>query len=514
MTIQTTLTEYIRAGYPALAVETTEEGRLERAACEVEQERGGEVWSWTATVGLVRRQPAPNGTGSHLEVGPLEVLDRIRIMGEQKEGTKDRLFLLYDFLYYLDGDPTLCRLFRDVTLRVKTYGDVLILAQPVVSLPVQIREAVTLIELPLPGPEELGHVLDVVAEGTPMTSAERDSVLESSKGLTCWAAENAYALSLVRKGQVVPEVVAKEKAGVIKKSGLLTLYEPAPTDTMDHLGGLNAFKDWLLMRKGAFGPAAREFGLEVPKGVLAVGVPGCGKSAMAKATALAYRRPLLRLDMGTLFNSLVGESEANQRQAIQLAEAVAPCVLWLDEIEKACAGAQNGMDSGVGARMLGNLLYWMQEKTSPVFVFATSNDVSALPPELLRKGRFDELFFVDLPSIVERETILGLHLQKRGRDPEAFDLARHAKNSVNFSGAELEGCVKEALFAAFSHGRDVQDDDLAEALAATVPLAKTATEKLDSLRAWACGRARPATTFTTAPPRSFTTGRRQVEKRS
>jgi SpoVK/Ycf46/Vps4 family AAA+-type ATPase len=264
---------------------------------------------------------------------------------------------------------------------------------------------------------------------------------------------------------------------------------------MANVGGLSALKRWLDERSGAFSARAREFGLPEPKGLLLLGVQGCGKSLTAKAIAGLWRHPLLRLDVGAVMNAYVGSSEENMRKAIHVAESLSPCILWLDEIEKAFSGTGGGggdADGGTTARVFATFLTWMQEKTRPVFVIATANSIDQLPPEMLRKGRFDEIFFVDLPSKEEREEIFRIHLARRGRNPQAFDITALAAASEGTSGAEIEAAVVEALWKAFPEERDVRQEDLLSSLKETVPLSRTMAESIEALRGWARHRARPA----------------------
>jgi SpoVK/Ycf46/Vps4 family AAA+-type ATPase len=323
----------------------------------------------------------------------------------------------------------------------------------------------------------------------------RERLLSAARGLTLKEAENVFAKTLVTDGRLSGDdidIVFSEKQQVIKKSGLLEYY--AAQEKFSDVAGLSNLKDWLRKRSIAFTDRAKQFGLPAPRGVLLLGVQGCGKSLCAKAVSGLWGLPLLRFDVGRMFSSLVGSSEENIRRAIQVAESVAPAILWIDEIDKALAGAANsaGSDGGTAARVFGTLLTWLSEKTSPVFVIATANDVSHLPPELLRKGRLDEIFFVDLPAAIERRDIFRIHLQKRGRDPANFDLDELARVSEGFNGAEIEEAVISALFDAFS-GNDTMDTEIIKAaIKETVPLSKTMSEELNRLHTWAVGRSRPA----------------------
>jgi SpoVK/Ycf46/Vps4 family AAA+-type ATPase len=328
-----------------------------------------------------------------------------------------------------------------------------------------------------------------------MPNGTRDAAIDAAVGLTAEEVANVYAKSLVTSRKIDPAQVASEKKRVIAREKVLTWYDPDPRG-LDAVGGLDELKAWLAKRKLGLSQKARSYGLPAPKGALLVGVPGCGKSLTAKAVAAAWKLPLLRLDLGALRSKWIGESEGNIRKALAVAETVSPCILWLDEIEKALAGStgQSG-DSGVAADALGAVLSWMQERTGSVFVVATANDVSSLPPELLRKGRFDELFWVDLPTLNERVEIAAASVRAHNRDPESVDCGQIALVTEGFTGAEIAALIPDALFEAFADNeRDLTTRDLTKAAETVVPLAKTAADKIEKLRSWASSRARPAST--------------------
>jgi SpoVK/Ycf46/Vps4 family AAA+-type ATPase len=289
----------------------------------------------------------------------------------------------------------------------------------------------------------------------------------------------------------IPMMLA-EKKQIIRKSGVLEYF--SPEETFHEIGGIATLKRWLAQREKAFTEDARKFGLPVPKGLLLVGVQGCGKSLTAKAVASQWKLPLLRFDIGKVFSGLVGSSEENIRKAIKLAESVAPCILWIDEIEKGFSGSSssNFSDAGTAARVFGTFLTWMQEKEKSVFVMATANDITLLPPELLRKGRFDEIFFVDLPGPYERQEIFRIHLKKRHRAPQNFDIETLCLHSEGFSGAEIEQVIISALYDAFEHDRPLTTPDILHSLQETVPLSQTMSERISALRTWAETRARRA----------------------
>ncbi len=319
--------------------------------------------------------------------------------------------------------------------------------------------------------------------------------LQAARGLTLGEAENVFARILVNQERLTGEDVAEvlsEKQQIIRKSGLLEYY--TTDESFERIGGLAVLKDWLAKRAPTFSEEARNFGLAAPRGIMLLGVQGCGKSLCAKAVANQWQLPLLRFDMGRMFGSFIGASEENVRRAIAVAESVAPAILWVDEIDKALSGSQGSgaTDGGTTARVFGTFLTWLSEKTAPVFVVATANDISHLPPELLRKGRLDEIFFVDLPTSEERADIFRIHLARRGRLPDAFDLAALAEAAHLFSGAEIEEAINSALYDAFSERTELATRHVLKALAESVPLARTMDEQIQTLRTWAEGRARYA----------------------
>jgi len=322
----------------------------------------------------------------------------------------------------------------------------------------------------------------------------RERLVEAALGLTYVEAENVFAKSIVRNKTFDVPTILSENKHIIRKSGILEYYEAQ--ESLDEIGGLETLKSWLQKRRGAFTSKARDFGLPLPKGILLIGVPGCGKSLTAKAVGAAWQMPLLRLDVGKIFGGLVGASEENIRKALKTAEAIAPAVLWLDEMEKGFSGtgSSNMSDGGTTSRVFGTFVTWMQEKTSPVFVIATANDVRSLPPELLRKGRFDEIFFVDLPSRDERKQVFEIHLKKKRRDPATLDLGKIVEATPEFSGAEIEQAVVSALYDAFDGETDLTTEGIVGSAREIVPLAVTMKEGIDGMREWARTRARPAST--------------------
>jgi AAA+ superfamily predicted ATPase len=490
----------IRARYPLIYVVTAEELRLTELVAAVAERRGKRVFEWASSTGLIPGGTSVQSRKHHVAAtrDPLAALDVIL------EQVEPALFVFKDLHPYLGRQhPQVVRRLKDIALHLKHSLKTLILVGPVLEVPVEIEKELTVLHLPLPGRADLGELLDrIVREVSELKHVEidldpsgRERLLQAALGLTLGEAENVFAKIVVSDARLSGDdvhAVFAEKQQIVRKSGLLEYY--ASEAHFGQVGGLNALKDWLTKRSAAFTPEARAFGLPAPRGVLLLGVQGCGKSLSAKAVSSLWQMPLLRFDMGRMFSGLVGSSEENIRRAISVAESVAPAVLGVDEIDKAFAGASAGGsgDGGTSARVFGTFLTWLSEKKSPVFVVATANDISHLPPELLRKGRLDEIFFVDLPTPTERAEILQVHLAKRGRNPEHYEIGVLADAAEDFSGAELEEAINSALYEAFHAGLEVSSAHIQEAVGATVPLARTMDEQIRRLRHWAEGRARRA----------------------
>lgn len=481
------LIRYARAGYAGLFCCTAEEVRAEAEVKAAAEALVRPLHAWSLTTGFV---DTTSGTVRTCP-DPLAALEAV----EAIEG--DCLVLLRDFAALLeDRDPVLVRKLRDTLRHAKASGKLLLLLGVWKPLPPELERELTRLDLALPGPDLLGELLDQLlanAGVTPPPPEIREAVIRAATGLTTMEAENAFALSLIESGTIQPSLVAREKAHALKSGGLLEVIETG--STLDAIGGLENLKAWLIQRSEAFTERARVYGLPVPKGMLVLGVPGTGKSLTAKATASVFGVPLLKLDAGRLFGGLVGQSEANVRSVIQTAEAISPCVLWIDEIEKGfggVGGSGGSTDGGTSARVFGTMLNWLQDKTAPVFVVATANDISKLPPEMLRKGRWDELWFVDLPDTRERAAIWDIVIEKFGREKTAFDTVVLARASELHTGAEIEAAFVEALHRGFAEDREPGELDLGEVLNESVPLATTMSESIERLRHWAKGRARHA----------------------
>lgn len=484
----------IRAKYPILYVVSWEERRVEEAVSKVCATLSRTLHTWSITQGM--RPPVNRTTGPVKPTTLPGELEALALAHEAPEGT---VFLLRDFHPYMK-DSRVIRLLRDLATRLRGKSQTILLMGPVLQLPTDLEKDVTVIDFGLPGADDIERALDAAVgsvKGNPkvdsnLTPEDREHIVKSAQGLTLDEIESVFARSLVERKRFDVDVVLEEKKQIIRKSGLLEYY-PAQ-DRLKDVGGMEILKEWLDARSKSFSDAAREFGIPAPKGILLLGVQGCGKSLLAKAVAAHWNLPMLKLDVGRIFGSLVGQSEENIRRAIKVAESVAPCVLWADELEKGFAGVGGSgvSDSGTTARVFATFLTWMQEKTAPVFLIATANDVSALPPEMLRKGRFDEIFFVDLPDHPEREQIFRIHLEKRKRDPKKFKLGALSEATAGFSGAEIEQVVVGALYTAFDAGRELAQKDLIAEAKAVVPLSVMMREDIAELREWARMRTRPA----------------------
>jgi len=415
------------------------------------------------------------------------------------EAPEYTVFLVKDFHPYM-RDNRVVRLLRDLSGRLRTRAQTLILTSPMLTLPPELEKDVTVIEFPMPDTTVINAQLDSIISSLAgndkvdlnLEPEERELIVNAAQGLTADEIESALARSLVIEKRLSPSLIVEEKKQIVRKSGILEFY-PVQQGMKD-VGGLELLKEWLDKRKGSLTQAARDFGIPYPKGVLLMGVQGCGKSLVAKAIANAYRLPILKMDVGRIFGGLVGQSEENMRKAIRIAESLAPCVLWIDELEKGFAGTGSSgvSDSGTTARVFSTFLTWMQDKTKPVFLVATANDVTALPPELLRKGRFDEVFFIDLPAAKDRALIFKIHLEKRGRKGSKFKHKTLAEATRGFSGAEIEQVVIGGLHHAFDEGRELTMKDLLDEAAAQVPLSRMMAEDIALLRSWAKMRARPS----------------------
>ena len=480
----------IRSRHPIISIETREEHRALIRVRQAAESVYFPCFVWNLVDGL--QDCAHPGT---LTTRPVEVLRHILAQ------TWAAVFVLEDFCTHLK-DALGQRLLRQFAENAPALRQTIVLVDPVTDLPEGLSRVAVPFQLSLPDEAELERIVrDTYKEHSrylkiksDLTQDQFNHLVSMLRGLTAQEAKLAVTRIMLDDNCLnaddIPRLLAVKRE-LIDRGGVLEYVEPG--EGLDSIGGLASLKKWLLKRAGVLTPEARAFGLEPPKGILMLGVQGCGKSAACKAVAAAWRLPLLRLDPGCLYDKFVGESERHLREAIQQAESMAPIVLWIDEIEKAfaAAGAESA-DGGLSKRMFGSLLNWLQDHKSPVFCAATANDIAALPPELLRKGRFDEVFFLDLPDRDVRRDIFAIHLRKRKRQAEQFDLPALAGASDGFSGAEIEQAVISALYAAFGARRELTTADIVAELQATRPLSVTMAEKVAALRAWAAGRCVPA----------------------
>jgi hypothetical protein len=480
------LKNLIQSLHPVVAIETAEEERVDRLVESVAQELGLVTFEWTVTQGLMR---LPERTPNHSLRDAAAMLAHLR--GLSVEG----VFLLKDLTRHLE-DPTAARAFADAARQFARSRSTMIVTGASLRFPPELEHLVVHFGLSLPTSKELRQVIEALLASLGerrqvemrLDEAEMEELLRALSGLTLNQARQAVARAILEDGALqasdIPAVL-DAKAEALAADGLLD-YLPA-TDNVFELGGFARLKSWLERARVGFSAEARELNLRPPRGILLVGVQGCGKSLAAKCTARLWRLPLLKLEAGRLYDKYVGETEKNLRRAMEIAESMAPVVLWIDELEKSFGGSGE-QDGGVSKRVLATLLTWLQEKRQEVFVVATANDAFALPPELLRKGRFDEIFFVDLPDRAERIEILRIHLASRKQEPERFDLDFLAESTEGWSGAEIEQAVTASLYDALHRKRPPDTTLLLQEIGATVPLSVSRREDVERLRALAAER--------------------------
>lgn len=484
----------LRARYPLIYIPTYEEERLETAIREEAKNQGDRpVYIWDFVDGY-------HGNLNDQNFGrrnPLQALEFV----EKVHASAAGVFVLRDYHRFLD-DVAISRKLRNLSRLLKSQPKNIILLSPIIAIPDDLTEILTVVEFPLPNSEEIKAEVERLssATGNSLNSKIIDELVRSCQGLSMERIRRVLARAIASHGELQPEdvdLVLEEKRQTIRQTQILD-FIPA-TEQISDIGGLDNLKDWLLRRGGAFSQKARQYGLPHPRGLLLIGIQGTGKSLTAKAIAHNWHLPLLRLDVGRLFAGLVGESESRTRQMIQLAEALSPCILWIDEVDKAFSGLGSKGDGGTTSRVFGTFITWLAEKNSPVFVVATANDIQSLPPEILRKGRFDEIFFIGLPSQEERSAIFEVHLSRlRPSNLRNYDIKRLAYETPDFSGAEIEQTLIEAMHIGFSQNRDFTTDDILEAASQVVPLARTASEQIQKLQQWAAsGKARLASRNTT-----------------
>jgi AAA+ superfamily predicted ATPase len=478
MSFERELDILLRARFTLTVLVTAEEERAVAAIKAVCEKRAKACFSWDVADNFqVICGRGDNPPGSRDPIAALEAIDKYE---------DDALFVLKDF-HECWTNATLKRKLRSVVQRLKYTRKSILVTAPTNKIPIELRDEAVLVDFPSPSEAELSQVLDQLTRNpqvqVKLTPLGREKLVRAALGLTSAQAQRVFSKAIVADGTLDDRdiaLVTNEKKQIIRESQALEFY--AVTETPADVGGLGVLKSWLRLRERAFSQEAEDYGLPSPKGIALIGIPGTGKSLTAKMIGGLWRLPLLRLDVGALFGSLVGESEERARQALRLAETVAPCVLWIDEMEKALA--TGGNDGGTSTRVFGTILTWMQEKTSPCFVVATANDISKLPPELLRKGRFDEIFFLDLPTVEERKEIFSVHLIKRQRLTSDYDLDSLAKQAEGYVGAEIEQAIVDAMYVGFDAEREFTTEDICNSLRRQVPLSVSQRETIGDLRSW------------------------------
>lgn len=466
---------HIRARYPILYLLSHEEERLWKIIQHISHQENLALYQWKRTTGLQHSEQTFPKT--HAPAAGLIELSKV---------SQPALFVLWDF-HHEFSDRTVLRWVRDLCVQMQKKSQSIIMISPRMQIPEELDKSMTVIDIPLPNQEEVSKLLNILCSAQKIEISPNlfARFVRGALGLTEKEIKRLFSKILLsgrRFSEADLSVQIEEKRRMIRKSQFLEFWDTR--DLPDGIGGMDSLKKWLKQRSNAFTKEARAFGIPQPKGLFLLGVQGCGKSLMAKVVAKKWNLPLLGLDMSVLFRSSV---EEGLRETIRIAESLAPAVLWIDELEKGFVREGGNVDA------LGIFLTWMQEKTKPIFVVATANDVRSLPPELLRKGRFDEIFFVDLPDVHERLEILDIHLRRRNRNPQDFDLTLLVEETEMFSGAELEQVVISGLFHAFAESRALDITDLVEASREIVPLAYTMDDQLKDLREWARPRARRAT---------------------
>ena len=478
----------IQSRYPFVAVETSEEDRLEKALADIAADLRVPFFVWTVTSGL-RRSGLLNAMYDTQQ--PLRALNTVAAM------TGEAMFLMKDLQRYF-GEPPVVRKLLDLAPEFKHDRRVIVFSGVQIELPSELGALTACHALELPGADELKRIVKQAIEAcqrdgpvkVELAPAVLDRLVERLRGFTAFEAERAVTRAILKNrslGAGDIETIVEIKKELLKKDGVLEYI--APEENLAEVGGFANLKAWLERRRKAFAPEAKQFGIEAPRGMLLLGIQGGGKSLVARAVAKEWGLPLLKLEAARLYDKYVGETEKNLERALKVAEQMAPCVLMIDELEKGLSYNPGGdADAGLSKRIFGRLLTWLNDRKAPVFVVATSNNIKELPPELTRKGRFDEIFFVDLPTAAERREIFSVHLKKRKRNPSLFDLTALAEASDGFTGAEIEQAVVSALYTAFSKGMEVTSAIIAAELSATKPLSVTRAEEIAALREWARDR--------------------------
>lgn len=488
------LSTYIKASIPVLAVATYEWQRLHGFCVGVAKENSLNLYRWSSVTGRSKWDDENKIFAIDADdmTDPIDILEWFN-----KPEQKKCILLLEDFQPYMTSENfQVVRYIREITRINSELKKTLIIQTPFMVNIRELEKEVPILELELPKEAVLTTIFENVVEdlnyySKPSSDSDIKDIVSASLGMSSVEAEWTYKKIIAEKDRLTRSeipLIVNEKEQIIKKEGILEYFHPE--GDFNQVGGMENLKEWLEQRGTAFSSDAKDFGLTSPKGVMLLGVPGCGKSLIAKTIANEWELPLLKFDLGKVFGGIVGESESNIRKALSLAETIAPSILWIDEIEKGLSGLGSNGDSGTSSRVFGNLLTWMQEKKSEVFVIATANNIEQLPPELLRKGRFDEIFFVDLPGPEERKDIFKIHIEKRDRNINNFHLKELVETAKGFSGAEIEEAVNEGLHIAYSKKKELDNDTIKQAMEKTYPLSKTMSQTIESLRKWAKVRAR------------------------
>lgn len=471
---------------PIIEVVTFEWQRLQSITNVIAKDNLTKWKRWNRSIGIIDQD------------GNVEpIMDPLKLLNKFKEENDSYYLILENFNLYLNN-PDVINILFEICKMKRVQQKSLIIESAEVCLPTPLAKEIVVLNMPLPNRTFIKKIAESVIINYNLSASNFNitpELLNSVLGLTTTEVNLAFIKAVEKYGRLdntTIDYLISEKEHIIKKDGLLEYYHT--DESMENVGGLTNLKKWLNVRSNAFTDKAKEFGIDTPKGVLLLGLPGCGKSLTAKCIASTWKYPLLRFDLGKVFGGIVGQSEANMRRALDVATTVAPCVLWIDEIEKGLSGlgSSDRTDGGTASRVFGSLLTWMQEKKEPVFVVATANNIESLPPELLRKGRFDEIFFVDLPSKEERKEIFKIHIQNKKRDVSNFDLDLLADKTNGLTGSEIASLVSDALFDAFSNGKDLNNYDIINERAKLTPLSTVMAEKITSLRSWAKNRARLA----------------------
>ena len=469
---------YLRARFTLIVLVTREEERAISIIGDYCDQGNRSCISWDIAEGF--RSITSSSITLQSAKDPITALEQI------EKFSSDALFILRDF-HEVWGNPQVKRKLRSVAQRFKFAKKSILIISLTGKIPEELKDDAVIVDLPVPSSNELDVVLDKLIEmpgvKVNITKLGREKLIQAALGLTVSQAQRAYASAIVTEGVLDDRsisLVTVEKKLIIRESEALEFFPV--TETLDDVGGLDVLKEWLRLRERAFTQEAKDYGLPSPKGIALLGIPGTGKSLTAKMIGGLWQLPLLRLDVGSLFGSLVGESEERTRRALRLAEAIAPCLIWIDELEKALS--HGDLDSGTSTRVFATILTWMQEKTAPCFVVATANDIASLPPELLRKGRFDEIFFLDLPTLDERKEIFSVHLRKRKRLPHTYDIEQLALESKGYVGAEIEQAIIDAMYIGFNENREFTTKDISDSLKKQVPLSVSQREAVESLRRW------------------------------